>query len=490
MNCTRCIRVFNETIVRCSGEECDCNEELCIFCCFFQQPRVFRELIEIHNFDKFPEGGVGFLCYACGRTRPMHRRCLCCPDSFLCASCCPTYSHYCCRDDSPVNFVSGRPLRFVHPAVVPDSKGNLLGWTTREQSEAILTRTASIQKYNINPKGFIINNSRRFAAVEIEVLDYGNAKEINAAVDKWKCNIVQDNSMIRAFQRENPGVDYYSLKPFEINTTPACGDALLWQLEDMGHALKAANTKISLGCGIHVHIDCRDFGYQELQKFLKVYYFIEETLFAAVHWSRSSNEFCRRCGQIFKERFIDGVKPDTKDLKTHLITSVYGNTSLDSSSPSANRPPRFHGIRADHYGRTGNLDGRNPMRYSAINLHSYFLRGTVESRIHHGSNDYMEIYNWAKILIDLFDTVGKTSDQKLQNILTVKKTEIIGASSLLNLEKSSRNEVKDNSVAIYKGLIILRSLLPDNSFNNLVSKIETACLHPTISSTNTLPCQI
>ena len=473
MSCSNCGGPYTQARIQCLCNSCERGK--CIYCCFAQDPYNIREILL-----RPPEH---FICYSCSRARHLDAKCACCRKAFLCGDCCRSYRHICCKPSESIRFVN-RPLRFVYPAISEEG----LGWSTRESSEAILTKTASRKDYRIDFKKFTANSSHRFAAVELEVLDYESAATLNKVLAKWKCSVVQDNSMLREFQRENPNENVDYLKPFEINSTPACGDALLWQIKEICEALETSKAKVALSCGIHVHVDCRDFGYQELQKLIRVYALIEETLFAAVHWSRFGNEFCRHCGAIFKERFIDGVKPDTKDLKTHLISSVYGAAALESSG-LARRSPLFRRLREDHYGRIHGFD-RNPMRYSALNLHSYFLRGTVESRIHHASTDYKEVYAWAKILVDLFDIVGRLSDEKLQKLLIVKKTEILGACDFLSLERSNRIEIQDRTIAVAKGFVILRSLLPDESFQALTEKIKMACLHPEVSKQKTLPCQI
>lgn len=397
--------------------------------------------------------------------------------------CCP---HRCCEGE--VEYVEFRRtnLHFAYPSTKLDKFKRPIGWLTREESEAILARTASIRDFEIDLKGFTNNRSRRFAAVELEFIDYKNATELNKVLKRWNCSVVEDGSMLRQYYEENPS-NRRNLKPFEINTAPACGDTLLHQLSDISEALLVAKARISLGCGIHVHVDCRDFGYQELHKIIRVYRIIEETLFSAVHFSRYNNEFCTHCGLIFYERFINGVKPDTKGLKSSMIPGLYGRGSTNGDYAKQYGAPNFHRTRADHYGR---VDGftRNPMRYSALNLHSFFLRGTVESRIHHASTDFREIYEWAKILVDLFDAAGKLPEQKLVEILNVKKSEAISALEILNASQFKRQDL--NKMAVANGLVVLRSLLPDETFGYLVHKIELACINTAVATKRVLPCQL
>jgi len=475
--CRNCEREFNSSFwPRCNCSYCVENGLIqCVFCCYEALPQNHRILIRVE-----PDM---FLCLACRMPHPFDRFCRCCIHHSICLDHCV---HSCCQTNEAIRFIH-RSLRFAYPSTKADAYGNNIGWLERDYSEGILNRTASLKGFNIDPRGFTINSSRRFAAVELEFIDYKNAYKLNNLLVQYNCSVVEDGSMARQYYVEHPNSRRRNLKPFEINTSPACGNVLFQQIFDIGMAVKEAEAVVSLGCGVHVHIDCRDFGYQELQKVIRVYHVIEEALFAAVHFSRYDNEFCSHCGTRFYERFINGVKLDTKGLKNKLISGVYGRSALDIRASREDRQPLYHRARADHYGRHDGYT-RNPMRYSALNLHSYFLRGTVEFRLHHGSDDAKEIYEWAKILIDLFDIIGHISEQKLQEILSVKKSETIGALELIKADKFQRQDL--NKVLLANGVVVMRSLLPDETFRYLLNKIDIACVNSKVATERVLPCHL
>src|SRR4029077_14587638 len=126
-------------------------------------------------------------------------------------------------------------------------------------------------------------------------------------------------------------------------------------------------------CALHVHIDCRDFGYQDVRKVIKAYKEIEPVLFAASHYTRHNNPFCNPCGQRYYDKFILGVKPYTKDLKKALAEGVYGPHALESEGRVGDRPRvqnEFQRARRQHYangtmGQNGR-PGTGP-RYFAVN---------------------------------------------------------------------------------------------------------------------------
>lgn len=477
--CRNCGVTYSYTRPKCLGRECINNREyrdpdtgrmvvingVCIQCCFtYINDTVLRE-----RYTR-PEFG-DYVCYVCART--CLSLCKCCNKSILCTYCCDERNHKICCKRAKIEF-KNTPLEFAHPGVKET------GWLTRDQSLAILNKTYPLSR--LNPKGFTINSSRRYAAVEIEVFSYEDATELNKAITEWQCSVVHDGSILREAQSRNVIVNVD--RTFEINTSPACGNALYDELAAIAEGLVKAKAEVTTGCGIHVHVDCRDYTYQDLQKFIKVYYYIEDALFAAVHWTRASNDFCKPCGVEFYEKVVKGIKPE--ELKAALIKNVYGENSLKRTSYGT----EFYAKRGDHYGRIGFARNRNEKRYAAINYHSYFLRGSVESRIHHGSISFDEIYNWAKLQVDLFDAVIKTTDSKLSKLLEIAPYEISGALELIAADKMLRPFSTEKLGNIATGVVLLRSLLPDASFQVLLDKIKVCCHDPDVSQKRILPCQL
>ncbi len=477
MGCQHCTRTYSIKRPECRCEGCvTAGRSYCISCCYAIFPGDLHERIHISG---------RLLCYTClGRnTEPgvISQPCSCCPQSVLCQYCCLHHGHMCCAG-VPIRF-RNNPLRFLYPCLTQDAYKRLVGWTTRDLSEVLFDNKIANR---INPKGFKLNASQRFAAVELEFLDHKNARELNNILQKWNCSVVEDGSIVREFLRLNPNYPTRrNLRSFEINTTPACGDVLYQQLFEICEGLETAKAITALSCGIHVHVDCRDFGYQELQRLIKAYCYIEDALFAAVHPSRYNNEFCTPCGNTFYDRFIRGIKPDTKGLKKSLISGVYGDEAvIPRTGPYDSRTTvNYHSRRAEHYGRLHHGE-RNPLRYSALNLHSYFLRGTVESRTHHGSTSFDEIWGWTKLLIEVFDSISKLSDQKLDTILAISAEELKGVYDLFDTAHFKRLDLLHSSVG--RGVIVLRSLLSNSSFQELLNKIKLSCV---AEDYTTLPCQ-
>jgi hypothetical protein len=427
--CDNCLSTTNP-LCNCENRRCcRCRGTSCIRCCVRNHGQ--------HSHSPVVLDGQ-YICRHClvKFTAP----CLCCDNPVLdrCNRCCKAYTHICCKPE-PVRFRTPphEPV-FVNPPLIPTRGSHVV--SSREDSLKILTKQT-----RINPIYLSKNRFTRYAAVEIEASNIGNAHKLNTVVNNWGCAVVHDTSI----------GDY----GFEINTVPACGDTLLEQLKEICDALVEGKAQVSNRCGLHVHIDCRDYGYQEVQRFISTYSQIETTLFAALHSSRLDNGYCKPCGREYYETLLLGVKPDTKGIKQVLIPAVYGKAALEKSPYY--KTPNFHGYRVDHYGRNGTL--RNEMRYSAVNLHSYFLRGTIEFRMHHAAIDYVEISGWTKTLVALMDSILHTPSNKITQILQVRQEELEGFRELYEVSWST---------PIIKGLIILSSLIAPKYVEHLVSKIK------------------
>ena len=423
---------------------CSCRGRRCIRCCI--------NLWSTRNHDPVVRENGEYDCRVCRRL--FREGCLCCEHPRLdrCPSCCEAYRHLCCKKQS-IRFINppNEPL-FWTPQLIP-SKGkyNLLG---REDSIYVLNK-----EHKINPVYLTKNRSTRYAATELEVSSMGDAKELNSILTHWRCAVVHDSTT------GDTG--------FEINTTPACGNALYEELYDICTSLTNSKAKVTTNCGLHVHVDCRDYGYQEVQRFVKVYSVLESALFAAMHRSRLDSEFCFPCGSYFTNTFIKGIKPDTPSLKKALIPTIYGVGALTRGTSLGGSRPQFHVYRQDHYGRVDRE--RNTLRYSAVNLHSYFLRGTIEFRMHHAAIDFVEVYGWTKLLIALMDSVMKISSGQLEQILNVSGTEVEGCMQL---------NPGITSPEVAKGLVVLASLIPLKYVEHLISKIQLVSKHPSALPAN------
>jgi hypothetical protein len=143
-----------------------------------------------------------------------------------------------------------------------------------------------------------------------------------------------------------------------------------------------------------VHVDARDFSYYDLRRLIFLYAKIESGLFAIVARSRQQSSYCTPCGA----RYADAIR--------------------GTLNPSINKQKVFAGVYADNPGKFFNKqslahDKYNSARYAALNLHSWFLRGTIECRMHHGTIRAGKIQNWGILWARILDYAFKAREKDI-----------------------------------------------------------------------------
>jgi hypothetical protein len=233
------------------------------------------------------------------------------------------------------------------------------------------------------------NPSSRYIASEIEVskAQYSSANDIDAACRKWKASIVRDGSL--------------PASGFEICTSPASGDQWCNQIEEICDALSAQDAEVSASCGLHVHLDARDFTYWEVRKLILLYAKIENALFAMVPSSRRSSSYCERCAEQYVGALRKGKIADTRKS---IARGVYLG-SLDERGRKEDRGTKY--LKKNKYADA---------RYRALNLHSWFYRGTVECRLHTGTVNADKIVPWGILWSGILDSAYRMTEAQIDDL--------------------------------------------------------------------------
>lgn len=251
-----------------------------------------------------------------------------------------------------------------------------------------------------------LNKSSRFVSAEIEVAGIkDNKKLVENIIRKWKGSIVYDGTLPKP-------------NGFEINTAPAAGDLYIRQITEICDKLAKANATVNNSCGLHVHIDARDYNFCDISRLIKVYAAIEPVLFSMVPPYRRNNIYSVKCGDKL-ETAIKANKLSHILLKEKVVTAVYGEP--DSIS-----------YRMDKRGA-----GQGTGRYYALNIHSWFFRGTIECRLFDGTLDKNEIIDWGVLWANILDFALHSSDDDVSAAMNKEES----YDSLIHIVKDN-NELK------------------------------------------------
>lgn len=223
-----------------------------------------------------------------------------------------------------------------------------------------------------------LNKSLRYISAEIEVANCTKAgTQVQEAVKQWQGAIVNDGSL--------PSTG------FEINTAPANGDLFVNQINDICKALFKQAGNVDKTCGLHVHVDARDFNFYDICKLAVLYEKIEDALFSIIAPSRKSSHYCRPCGKKFIRDLENNTIP--KDKQKALVKNVYGSEV------------NINSVKQDKY---------NGARYNALNIHSWVYRGTIEFRAHQGTVNPEKIIMWGKLWAAILDYAYDNAERDLR----------------------------------------------------------------------------
>ena len=225
--------------------------------------------------------------------------------------------------------------------------------------------------------------SRRWLGVEIELDGEGNRYDnIAQWAGNWSASLVSDGSL--------------SAYGTEVVTSPAQGDTFATMLDGFGRAAIADSAGVQRTCGLHVHVDARDFSYYDLRRLIWLYAVVENALFETQPRTRRTSTYCKPCGAEYALALLNNTAP--KLNKQAIIKGTY----KEAPAPGRVGGQRFKERRAYKY------DGA---RYAALNLHSWFFRGTVECRLHAGTARADKIIAWGALWATILDTAYRMTER-------------------------------------------------------------------------------
>lgn len=184
----------------------------------------------------------------------------------------------------------------------------------------------------------------------------------------------------------------------------------LAQLKKVCDLLNALNAEVDSSCGVHIHHGMQDFkhnveGARKLKALYSLYWNHEDVIFSMLPRSRRANNFNRRLRwsqaeainnawftyeigySYYTHRIVEGHGVKDKALKDRIASFIQDRHHYDDS------------------------------RYTGLNLHSYWDKGTVEFRSHGGSTDYRKLAGWigfTQAMVELAAT-KKVHGRKVKN---------------------------------------------------------------------------
>ena len=138
--------------------------------------------------------------------------------------------------------------------------------------------------------------------------------------------------------------------------SPICVYQDIETIQEIIRKLRAAGAKTNDSCGIHVHINAQPHTAQSLRNIANIMASKEDLLFKALEVKSGRETYCKKADAEFIKK-INARKPRT----ITELQRIWYNGRDESNM---------------HYSQT---------RYTALNLHAVFSKGTVEFRLFNGT---------------------------------------------------------------------------------------------------------
>lgn len=238
------------------------------------------------------------------------------------------------------------------------------------------------------------NRSSRYLGAEVEVagaLHMDNGWHVTDTVERWGGAVVRDASLGEG--------------GFEVITAPAAGDYFVEQVREVCRALEAIGAHVDRRCGLHIHVNAKDFTYYDMRRLLMLYSRLEPALLRTQPIARTINgRYARPCGHKYATGVLELKQP--KEAKKTLVNAVYGR---DTVRPLRHRNGHNREVEA---------------RYDALNVQSWFYRGTIECRMHSGTVSARRILAWGALWAAIVDAAYRMTERTILSLGTDTRSSI------------------------------------------------------------------
>lgn len=206
-------------------------------------------------------------------------------------------------------------------------------------------RTHNCPSLKIEKTTYKINRFKRKFGVEIEA-EQGDVLKLIDLVSLTRWNLTEDGSL------DSTGVEAVS---------PVLqGDYGYKSIEMVCEAMTKAGFKATPAAGVHVHFDFTEEPEEEIKKIVAAYYQYDDFWFRMLPASRRNNYYCKKLDRYYE----------------NLPEQIFGR--LDDIYCDKDEKERKY----------------CSLRYTTLNIHSYYYRGTLEVRSHSATLSAQKIINW------------------------------------------------------------------------------------------------
>lgn len=215
--------------------------------------------------------------------------------------------------------------------------------------------------------------SRRRAAQAIGQVITGNPHYDYEGGTYRKCTVIGSDGRKWIVEYDSSIATTHGGEECEF-VTPKCTYEDIETVQECIRALRRAGAKVNDSCGIHIHVDGANHTAKSLKNLVFTFRAKEDLIFKAVAPNRENNGYCKPIGDDLIQR-IKGLKK----LDGATMNDAWYETYTDAWDD-----------RNRHYHNS---------RYHALNLHSFWYRGSIEFRLFQSTLHAGEVRAWINLVL-------------------------------------------------------------------------------------------
>jgi len=199
----------------------------------------------------------------------------------------------------------------------------------------------------------------------------------------------------------------------EVHVGPLVGEAFESTIRDATDAMREYGYKVNASCGLHIHVNARDLSWLALRNVWLASYLYEPVVLGMMPKSRDNNQHCKNMRGLFNKEEILRIDDDDS------FHDVYYRSS------TADKTDKYHNAR-----------------YAAVNMHSWYFRGSIEFRYHSGTGSADKIIQWAEICTSLVEWAKDQKPQDILDAIALNGVTVDGMADTLGLSDRIRGHMK------------------------------------------------
>lgn len=182
---------------------------------------------------------------------------------------------------------------------------------------------------------------------------------------------------------------------WDVKTDSSCGIEVASPkllLDENGHNAElrlvcdtlqnVVSPRVDRRCGLHIHVECADFTWRDIQKLIALWSRYEPFFFDLLPDSRLANTYCTP---------VRAARWTTARAAMRFTTEIEPLLLIDNENEFVR-----------------NMQQQFSNRYRSLNLSGFWRHRRIEFRLHSGTIDYAKIRNWSILLLALVNRVKAT----------------------------------------------------------------------------------